>query len=213
MATRQFSPQPRLKGRLGLIAPFALAGLSLMVAACGAAASRSSVASTGKTTGTTVVNVGANVTTPPNPVIAAKQYNQAVKFTQCMRAHGIADFPDPSSGGGIQISGVGPNSDLNPSNATFVAAQNACQKYSPVHPPSAGQQAQLQARALAFSACMRKHGVPNFPDPQFMSGGRVLEKIPNGSGVDPSSPIFQAAQQKCSNSGGKTGGVFTAPAP
>ncbi len=129
-----------------------------------------------------------------------------------MRAHGISDFPDPSSGGGIQISG-GPNGDLNPSSPTFVAAQNACQKYSPVQQPSAGQQAQIEARALAFAACMRKHGVPNFPDPQFMSGGRVLEKIPNGSGLDPSSPMFQTAQQKCSKSGSKTGGIFTSPAP
>ena len=169
------------------------------------------MASIGKTTGTTVADVGANVTTPPNPVIAAKQYEQAVKFTRCMRAHGIADFPDPSAGGGIQISGGGPNSDLNPGNATFVAAQNACQKYSPVQQPSAAAQAQLQAQALAFSACMRKHGVPNFPDPQFLSGGRVLEKIT--SGVDPNSPRFQAAQQKCSGSGKGGGGIFTSPAP
>jgi len=213
MARHQLPPHSRLKRRLDVIAPLTLvlAGLSLLVAACGAAASPSSVASIGKTTGTTVADVGANVTTPPNPVIAAKQYEQAVKFTRCMRAHGIADFPDPSAGGGIQISGLGPNSDLNPSNATFVAAQNACQKYSPVQQPSAAAQAQLQAKALAFSACMRKHGVPNFPDPQFLAGGRVLEKIT--SGVDPNSPRFQAAQQKCSGSGNGGGGIFTAPAP
>ena len=213
MARHQLPTHPRLKRRLDVIAPLTLvlAGLSLLVAACGAAASPSSVASIGKTTGTTVADVGANVTTPPNPVIAAKQYEQAVKFTRCMRAHGIADFPDPSAGGGIQISGRGPNNDLNPSNATFVAAQNACQKYSPVQQPSAAAQAQLQAKALAFSACMRKHGVPNFPDPQFLSGGRVLEKIT--SGVDPNSPRFQAAQQKCSGSRNGPGGIFTAPAP
>ncbi len=197
-----------------MIAPLTLvlAGLSLLITACGAAASPSSVASIGKTTGTTGADVGANVTTPPNPAIAAKQYKQALKFTQCMRAHGLADFPDPNAGGGIQISGGGPNSDLNPSNATFVAAQTACQKYSPVQQPSAGQQAQVEARGLAFSACMRKNGVPSFPDPQFMPGGRVLIKIT--SGVDPNSPRFQTAQQKCSkssNNGG--GGFFTAPAP
>jgi hypothetical protein len=213
VARQQIPPQPHLRRRLALSAPLVLASLSLLVAACGAGASRSSVASIGKTTGTTVADVGANVTTPPNPAVAAKQYEKALKFTQCMRAHGIADFPDPGAGGGIQISGGGPNSDLNPSSVTFMAAQNACQKYSPVQQPSAGQQAQLQARALALSACMRKHGVPNFPDPQFMSGGRVLEKIPNGSGMDPSSPMFQAAQQKCSHSGNSTGHIFTAPAP
>ncbi len=215
MALHRLPTHSRLKRRLDLIAPLTLtlAGFSLLIAACGGGASPSSVATLGKRTGTTVAEVAANVTTPANPVIAAKQYEQAVKFTRCMRAHGIADFPDPSAGGGIQISGGGPNGDLNPSNATFVAAQNACQKYSPVQQPSAAAQAKLQAHALAFSACMRKHGVPNFPDPQFLSGGRVLEKIANGSGVDPSSPSFQAAQQKCSGSGKGGGGIFTSPAP
>ena len=211
MSRGQFSPEPRLRRRLALVVPLTFAGLSLLVAACGGGASSSSVARIGKTTGTTLAAVGANVTTPPNPVIAAKQYEKAVKFTQCMRAHGIADFPDPSAGGGIQISGGGPNGDLNPNNATFVAAQNACQKYSPVQPPSAAQQAKIQGRALAFAACMRKHGVPNFPDPQFISGGRVLEKIT--SGVDPNSPIFQAAQKKCSDSGSNAEHIFTSPAP
>ena len=90
-----------------------------------------------------------------------------------------------------------------------MVAQNACQKYSPVQQPSAQQQAQAQARALAFAACMRKNGVPNFPDPQFLSGGHALEKITGG--VYPNSPTFQAAQQKCSNR--TAGGGFTAPAP
>ena len=48
-------------------------------------------------------------------------------FSRCMRAHGIADFPDPSPGGGLQLSG-GPSSDLNPSNPAFQAAQKTCAK-------------------------------------------------------------------------------------
>ena len=50
-----------------------------------------------------------------------------------------------------------------------------------------------------MAACMRKNGVPNFPDPQFLSGGRVLEKIT--AGVDPSSPTFQAALAKVRQQG------------
>ena len=42
------------------------------------------------------------------------------KFSQCMRAHGIPDFPDPT-GGGLSIQ-VHPGSDLDPHNPTF---QNA----------------------------------------------------------------------------------------
>ena len=48
------------------------------------------------------------------------------------------------------------------------------------------------ADARAYSACMRKNGVPNFPDPQ---GGKLIMK--QGSGIDPNSPQFQAAQKKC----------------
>jgi hypothetical protein len=48
------------------------------------------------------------------------------KFSQCMRAHGIPDFPDPSSGGlSIQMH---PGSDLNPHNAAFQNASKLCAK-------------------------------------------------------------------------------------
>lgn len=44
-----------------------------------------------------------------------------VKFSQCMRAHGIAGFPDPDSHG--QFSG---ESSMNPQSATFQNAQATC---------------------------------------------------------------------------------------
>jgi hypothetical protein len=45
--------------------------------------------------------------------------------------------------------------------------------------------------AVAFAACMRSHGVPEFPDPG-RNGHTSL-----GNGIDPSSPQFQAAQKAC----------------
>jgi hypothetical protein len=48
-----------------------------------------------------------------------------------------------------------------------------------------------QNAGIAFSKCMRAHGVTNFPDP---SGGGGL-RIP--AGVNPGSPSFQAAQTTC----------------
>ena len=48
------------------------------------------------------------------------------KFSQCMRTHGIPDFPDPS-GGGLQIHSS-PGSDLNPNNPTFKNASKLCAK-------------------------------------------------------------------------------------
>jgi hypothetical protein len=53
-----------------------------------------------------------------------------LQFAQCMRSHGISDFPDPSSGGALVLN-PGSSSDLDPSNAQFKAAQTACQKYLP----------------------------------------------------------------------------------
>jgi hypothetical protein len=156
-----------------------------------------------KTTSTTVAGADAGGTTPINPADQAKHYQQALKFSECMRAHGVSDFPDPSASGGIRISGNGPSGGLNPNSPTFSAAQRACQKYQ--FQPSPQEQAQAQANALAFAACMRKNGVPNFPDPQFMSGGRIAERIP--AGLDPDSPTFQAAQQKCSGNGGGRAGT------
>lgn len=48
------------------------------------------------------------------------------KFAQCMRSHGIPDFPDPS-GGGLSIQ-IHPGSDLNPNNPTFKNASQLCAK-------------------------------------------------------------------------------------
>ena len=61
-------------------------------------------------------------------------YAEAEKFSRCMRAHGLRDFPDPSSGssgssgsGGITIQGGGgPSSDLSPDSPAFQRAQKAC---------------------------------------------------------------------------------------
>ena len=39
---------------------------------------------------------------------------------------------------------------------------------------------------------MRSHGVPNFPDP---SGGGGFNL--NGTGINPQSPSFESAQQRC----------------
>ncbi len=46
---------------------------------------------------------------------------------------------------------------------------------------------------LAFSACMRSHGVPSFPDPSTGGGGLNL----NGTGINPFSPSFKTAQATC----------------
>jgi hypothetical protein len=115
-----------------------------------------------------------------------------------MRQNGEPSFPDPNAQGQISISSA---AGIDPGSAQFQQAQQACQKDMPNKglAPSPAQQAQMRSHALAFSACMRSHGEPNFPDPQFGTGGRVSIKISvnAGTGLDPQSPQFQAAQTAC----------------
>jgi hypothetical protein len=51
---------------------------------------------------------------------------QAEKFSQCMRANGVSDFPDPT-GNSLHIN-RGAGGDLNPSNPVFEKANKLCAK-------------------------------------------------------------------------------------
>ena len=127
---------------------------------------------------------------------------QALAYAQCMRSHGVPDFPDPNAQGGFSIQG-GPGSGLNPGSATFQAADKECRHLLPNDgQPTAAQQAHALAQALKFSQCMRSHGLADFPDPQSQPGGGIAIRIHAGPGqasndLNPQSPQFQAAQNAC----------------
>jgi hypothetical protein len=87
--------------------------------------------------------------------------SSGLAVAQCMRAHGITDFPDPSSGGGIQLP-----AGINPQSPGFQSAQKTCFKLLPGGGPGRGQASESQKRQmLAMSSCMRRHGLSTFPDP------------------------------------------------
>lgn len=143
--------------------------------------------------------------------------NSQVKFASCMRTHGIPDFPDSTSGatqlqsnnGSVTIDGH----KLAETGAQFQTAMNKCAKYQNAgHAPkiSGAELAKLRQGALAMAACMRSHGVPNFPDPTVGTGpgGRgvsvgIRVGGPKGSGnstssgLNPNSPAFKAANKIC----------------
>jgi hypothetical protein len=161
----------------------AVAGLvSVALTGCG---------STGAPSGT--------VTNAASP--SGKSPSQALKFAQCMRAHGVSNFPDPS-GNGVQI-----NRSIAQS-PNFQSAQNACKHYLPNdgQPPVTAPGS--RAAALAFAKCMRSHGVPNFPDPLTSApssppaGAVAIISLRGmafelGAGLDPRSPAFQQAASNC----------------
>jgi hypothetical protein len=126
-----------------------------------------------------------------------------IAFAQCMRRHGIANFPDS---GQLQA-----GSGVDPDSAQFRRAASACRSLLPQG--GGGQISTKDQQAfLAFSACMRSHGVPNFPDPDFSGGGATISI--GGGGLDPSSPRFQAASTSCKHllpGGGPRGGARRQP--
>jgi hypothetical protein len=163
----------------------AVAGLAVWTTACssGPATPRVATLTAAASTGASSAPAGAAATP------------DAAKYAQCIRAHGVPDFPDPVNGG-FDITST-PGSDLDPSSPQFVAADAACKALSPEAQAANGTVGpQAQAEALKYSACMRSHGVPSFPDPVFI-GGSIREAVRAGSGVDPNSPQFIAAQKAC----------------
>jgi hypothetical protein len=153
--------------------------LALAIAGCGSTGPSSAAASGG-----------------PQP---AKDRASFLKFSQCMRSHGVTNFPDPSPGGGLQINS---SSGIDPRSQSFQTAQQACKKLLPGGGPGNRTiSATDRQKLLANAQCMRTHGVPNFPDP-LISGGRIAINL--GQGVNPNSPAFQGAVKAC-------GGIFGGP--
>ena len=121
---------------------------------------------------------------------ASSQAGQGVRFAQCMRAHGVTNFPDPTSSGAITFSKTAAESPQ------FQTAQQACRSLAPVGSQSGGSVSpQAQAQALRFAHCVRSHGVPDFPDPSFTSGHVGIAVPPSLS----NSPALSAARQACSS--------------
>jgi hypothetical protein len=113
--------------------------------------------------------------------------SRAVQYSQCMRAHGVTNFPDPLTTGPGAKEGVDWNSP------TFQAAQTACRQYAePGAPTPIVQSAQREADLLRFARCMRSHGVPNFPDPDSQGHFNFV-----GTGINPYSSAVLAAGRTC----------------
>ena len=60
---------------------------------------------------------------------------------------------------------------------------------------SASPSASASGSALAYSRCMRAHGITKFPDPD--SHGNLGLNAGPGTGIDPNSPQYKAADQAC----------------
>jgi hypothetical protein len=128
-----------------------------------------------------------------------------VAFSACMRKHGVPNFPDPKAvSGGYSLS-FGSENGIDPNSPQFKNAQQACKK---LLPNGGTQNSQEQAKqlqtALNYAACVRSHGVPNFPDPKLHAGGGIDMEAPN-------SPQFKTAQKACGHLLRGSGGGGSTP--
>ncbi|HEY1512405.1 MAG TPA: hypothetical protein VGF66_01540 [Gaiellaceae bacterium] len=151
----------------------AVAALALLAAGCGGGGSGSAA--------------------PPTTGASGAQ-TAALAFARCMRAHGLPNWPDPSSGGvfdksklrrtGYSVSQVravqdGPCKNLVPSSAPSPA---------PAITPAD------RSDYLKAAACMRSHGYAAFPDPTFQNN-TVQANVP--SSIDQDSPAFKRVAATC----------------
>jgi hypothetical protein len=212
------SPRARLIAAAALVSGILVAGCgggshSPMVAAnVRTTSSTSSVASTGHATtsrSSSATDDGAGGSGPATPT---DLQTTALAYSRCMRANGVPKFPDPSSGGGFVFSA---GSGIDPSSPLFQAASAKCRKLMPGGgPPGPGTQSHPSAQALAqmvkVAECMRRHGVPDFPDPRtsvpshpFPGGGAGVISDIDGvillfpASIDRQSPAFTRAAAAC----------------
>jgi hypothetical protein len=130
---------------------------------------------------------------------------QGIRYADCMRAAGVPNFPDPSTGGGIHIQA---GSGINPFSPSFKAAQASCAKLMPGDGPGQHHPSEQQiTQTREVSVCMRRHGVSGFPDPTLTppsspagyslleDRGGVVLAIPDT--INTASPVFKQASAAC----------------
>jgi hypothetical protein len=103
-----------------------------------------------------------------------------------MRRNGVPSFPSPGAEG----------------TARYAAAKEACARFAPsadeAAPDPQDRAEQLQL-VLTWTACMRRNGVPSFPDPEPAADGyvKISPEELTALGLDPDSPRYTAAEEAC----------------
>lgn len=150
--------------------------LLLLTAACGGGSASGGTGSSG--------GAGAE----PSASSAAR-----LAFAQCVRAHGVPNYPDPGANGQEPANAK----TLARNSPQFPAASRACAHLI----PSGGQESASQIQAdqrndARFANCMRTHGVPNFPDATNDDQGQPSFNL-SAAGIDGNSQRIRTIAQQC----------------
>jgi hypothetical protein len=121
---------------------------------------------------------------------AVTQGNNDLRYSHCIRSHGVPNYPDPSKNGNLPKGGA---QTFGASSSQYEAAEQSCRNLLPTGgsaslvqclmtgdcPPSVVQPALTEGRK--FAQCMRAHGVTNWPDPSVDSLGRPSFQVTRAS--------------------------------
>ena len=138
-------------------------------------------------------NAGSEAGTAGNSATGGKKKltarDKAVKFAECIRAHGVSDFPDPNANNDFDYG-------VSVTPTVWRRATTACKDLQPPGTLSAKRTPKQQSASLRFAQCIRANGVKDFPDP--VNGEPVINtyKIPS-SNQPGGMTILNAAVQKC----------------
>ena len=162
----------------------AIAAVSLLAAGCGS--SNSSASSDASSSGS-----------PQTQAQIQTENQELIRFTDCMRSHGVPSLPDPTGDPHAFKEAIDPTTEQSPA---FGSAMTACQHLLPgggAHsqptPPSQAQTAAL----LAFARCLRGHGFPRFPDPS--STGDITHEMLASAGINLQQPEVVQAADTCTS--------------
>jgi hypothetical protein len=125
------------------------------------------------------------------------QAQELIRFTDCMRSHGVPSLPDPTSDPHAFKEALDPATEQAPA---FGSAMTACHhllpgggSHSQPTPASPAQTAAL----LAFARCLRGHGFPRFPDPS--STGDITHEMLASAGINLQQPEVVQAADACTS--------------
>lgn len=122
----------------------------------------------------------------------AEGQQQMVRFSRCMRSHGVQSFPDPGSRAFKNA--------LAANSPAVHSALTTCRHLMPGGGPPNESPAHTRARMaamLAFARCMRSHGFGGFPDPT--TTGQLTHEMLAKAGIDIHQPAAVETADGCTS--------------
>ena len=177
------------RNRRPLVALALVALIGLLSAGCGSNASSETGTASSSATSSSTGNASRTGTTSSGADKKLTARDKAVKFAECIRAHGVSDFPDPNEKNQFEY-GVSVTPEV------WTKAVSACKALQPPGTLSGKRTPKQQSAALRFAQCIRDNGVKDFPDP--VNGEPLVNtyKIPS-SNKPGGMAILNAAMRKC----------------